>query len=236
MSREDRRGSTALLGITLALTVVLIIVLAWKTAGGGSTEAATARPGPTAGSELAEKLLSYQRRLPDDPLAIGRADAPVVLIAYEDFRCPYCAKYATDIEPQLIERYVTSGVLRIEWRDFPVLGEESMELAKAARAAARQGKFWEFHDAVYAIGASKPRFSEELIQDLAREAGVPDLTRFNADRADPRIERAIRADMAEGRELGVFSTPTFFINTQPILGAQPLERFMTIIEAERATR
>jgi len=218
--------------ITVPLTVAVIAVLAWKTAGGRSTETATTRPSPTATSDLAAKLLSYQRRQPDDPLAIGRADAPVVLIAYADFRCPHCARFATETAPRLIERYVTSGVLRIEWRDFPVLGEESMELAKAARAAARQGKFWEFHDAVDA--AQEPSFSEERIQEMARQAGVPDLARFNADRADPDVERAIQADMAEGRKLGVFSTPTFLINTQPVLGAQPLERFAAIIEAERA--
>jgi protein-disulfide isomerase len=232
MSSEDRRPSTLLLlWVTVALTVAVITVLAWKTSGGRSTETANTRPSPTATSDVGAKLLSHQRRQPDDPLAIGRVDALVVLIAYEDFRCPYCAKFSTEIQPRLIERYVTSGVLRIEWRDFPVLGEESMELAKAARAAARQGKFWEFHDVVYA--AQEPSFSEERIQELAREAGVPDLARFNADRADPAIERAIKADVTEGRRLGVFSTPTFLINTQPLLGAQPWDRFITIIEAER---
>lgn len=237
MASDDGKRPTRMLWVTLALTVVVIAALAWGTAAGGRpAEPESSQPSQNADSSLAERLLSLQRRQPDDPFALGREDAPVVLIKYEDFRCPFCSAFATDIEPLLIERYVESGVLRIEWRDFPVLGEESMEIAKAARAAARQGKFWQFHDVAYAMskGMRKPSFPEERIQEAAREAGVPDLAMFNADRADPAIARAIQADVAEGRKLGVSSTPTFLINTQPVLGAQPLEHFTSIIEAERA--
>ena len=72
-------------------------------------------------------------------MALGKPDAPVVMINYAELRCPFCAKFSRDIEPELIKRYVDAGVLRLEWRDFPIFGEESLEAAKAGRAAAAQG-------------------------------------------------------------------------------------------------
>lgn len=97
---------------------------------------------------MSEQLKALQRRESCDPFAMGRADAPIVMVKHEDYRCPSCSKFTADVEPQLIERYVEDGTLRIERRDFPVFGEEPLEMAKAGRAAARQGKFWEFHDVV----------------------------------------------------------------------------------------
>lgn len=230
--------SSRVLWSAAALAVVVVGVLAWGVLGGQ-------RPSPQAGQRndaasqdgaMAERLMALQRREPGDPFALGRADAPVVLIKYEDFRCPFCAKFTADVEPELIERYVETGVLRIEWRDFPVFGDESVEMAKAGRAAARQGKFWQFHDVAYAMGegTKKASFPEERIQQVARQAGVPDLAQFNADREDPAIMQAIQADLAEGQALGVSSTPSFIINGQVVLGAQPLEQFVTVIEQERA--
>nr|WP_307850151.1 thioredoxin domain-containing protein [Saccharopolyspora sp. HNM0986] len=215
----------------------MVAALAWGTYGGRPTgsEGGQQHQAAAPDSGMAQQLRALQRRQPGDPFAMGRTDAPVVLIKYEDFRCPFCSKFTADVEPQLIERYVRTGVLRIEWRDFPIFGAESVEMAKAGRAAAHQGRFWQFHDIAYAMGGGtkKASFPEERIQEVAREAGVPDLAKFNADRADPTIQQAIQADATEGQQLGVSSTPAFIVNTEPILGAQPLESFVSVIEAER---
>lgn len=73
----------------------------------------------------------------------------MVLIAYSDYQCPFCGRWVEETMPELIDRYVDSGVLRIEWREFPYLGEASWQLAVGARAAAEQDLFWEFHERVY---------------------------------------------------------------------------------------
>lgn len=238
MAAKTEKGSGKALWFAAALAIVVIAALAWGTLGARPTGSEDNRQDQAAsqGSGMDQRLKALQRRQPGDPFAMGRADAPVVLIKYADFRCPFCSKFTADVEPQLIERYVETGVLRIEWRDFPVFGPESVEVAKAARAAARQGRFWQFHDVAYSMGSGtkKASFPEERIQEVARQAGVPDLARFNADRADPAIAQAIQADMAEGQQLGISGTPAFIVNTEPILGAQPLERFVAVIEAERA--
>lgn len=227
-STRSRRAFWAL----SALAVAVVAVLAW-----GAAEPSQ-QSGPAPGQRAdatGEKLKSFQRRQADDPYALGRVDAPVVMIQYEDYRCPYCAKFNRDVEPQLIDRYVRSGVLRIEWRDFQKQGGQSVEVAEAARAAARQGRFWQFHDAAYAAsdGSNKPDFPPERVLDLARAAGVPDLERFNADRADPRIAQEIAADQDEARAAGLPTTPAFLINGQAVLGDQPLDQFQSTIDSER---
>ena len=79
------------------------------------------------------------RRDADDYTAIGDVDAPLVMIEYSDYRCPYCALYATETQPELIKKYVDTGKLRIEWRDTPIFGEQSLDAAVAAPAAGEQG-------------------------------------------------------------------------------------------------
>lgn len=86
-------------------------------------------------------------------LAVGRADAPVVMIEYSDFQCAFCGQFARKTEPELLRSYVDKGLLRIEWRNFSVFGEESEQAALAGWAAGQQKKFWEFHDVAY----SNPR-------------------------------------------------------------------------------
>ena len=238
MASSSGRRSPRVLWSVAALAVTVVAVLAWGAFGGQQSPQTTDRQEQTGSQNggMSEQLKALQRREAGDPFAMGRADAPVVLVEYEDFRCPFCSKFATDVEPQLIERYVKTGVLRIEWRDFPIFGEESLEMAKAGRAAARQGKFWQFHDIAYSMGSTteKASFPEERIQQIAREAGISDLAKFNADRGDPTIMQEIQTDMAEGQRLGVSSVPSFIVNSQPILGAQPLEQFTSVIEQERA--
>lgn len=174
------------------------------------------------------------RRDARDALAVGRADAPVVLIQYADFACGYCGKFARDTEPALVEKYVEKGVLRIEWRNFPIFGEESEGAARAAWAAGQQGRFQEFHRAAYAQGAKEKGFGEDRLAALAREAGVPDLARFTRDLDGAAARRAVERDQEEGYGLGVASTPSFLVNGVPIAGAQPLETFTAVIDAAAA--
>ena len=190
-----------------------------------------AQPVPPQQESPLDKLA---RRDPGDPHAKGRPDAPVVLINYSDFRCPFCAKFGRDIEPELLRRF--GDDLRVEWRDFPIFGEESLNAAKAAHAAGAQGRFWEFHDAAFAQAppSGHPPMPPERLVELARQAGVADIERFKADMNDPAAFAAIQADAMEGSELGVSSTPTFVINGEPVLGAQPLEHFVDVIERARA--
>ena len=139
------------------------------------------------------------------------------------------------MEPELYEKYVKDGTLRLEWKDFPYQGRESVDAALAARAAQAQGKFWEYHDLIYANQSSgnSGGYSEESLTALAEEAGL-DVDRFRRDLESARYEAVVQADFEEGQGLGISGTPTFFINGRVLVGLQPLSTFEEAIEeAER---
>ena len=134
------------------------------------------------------------------------------------------------MEPKLYKEYVKDGTLRIEWRDFPYRGQESVNAAVAARSAQAQGRFWEYHDLLYDSQFSG--FSDENLTELAREAGL-DTQRFESDYRSGRYERSVRADFQQGLNAGVNGTPTFFINGKMLVGLQPVGVFENAIEDAR---
>ena len=138
------------------------------------------------------------------------------------------------MEPELIDRYVKDGTLRIEWRDFPYQGQESVSAALAARAAQAQGRFWEYHDLLYYNQSSgnSGGYSEENLIALARKASL-DTKRFEEDLRAARYGGVVQADFQEGQRLGISGTPTFFINGEVLVGLQPLGVFEKAIKDAR---
>ena len=134
------------------------------------------------------------------------------------------------MEPKLYKEYVKDGTLRIEWRDFPYRGQESVNAAVAARAAQAQGGFWEYHDLLYDSQFSG--YSDENLVALARQAGL-DTKRFQSDYENARYEGVVQADFQKGLDLGVNGTPTFFINGKTLVGLQSVGVFEDAIEEAR---
>ena len=132
-----------------------------------------------------------------------------------------------------MQRYVEEGTLRIEWHDFAYLGEESRTAAQAARAAQEQGKFWEYHDALYQNQRSinGGTFSNEKLVELAQELGL-DLESFESGLTSGRFEEVVQTDLREAQDAGIQGTPSFTINGQRLVGPQSLEAFEQAIEAE----
>lgn len=231
-----KKTRNVILALVLAAVLVLTIVLVGAAA--QENRLKSAAPPPMAGSntDAQPQELNLERRIPSDPLAVGAVDAPVVMIEYSDYRCPYCGVYARKTQPEIIKKYVDSGQLRIEWRDLPVLGEASVNAAVAARAAGEQGLFWQFNEAVYAAAPEKGKaeLSDPELVALAEKAGVPDMAKFASDLKNPELLALVRADLAEGTQLGLNSTPTFVINNQSIPGAQPMDVFTQVIDAALA--
>ena len=160
-----------------------------------STVQETSAPTLTAPKAL-EIVHGEVTRDPDDPRAKGKADAPVVMVIYSDFGCPYCTLFAQEVEPGLSD-LIEDGTLRIEWRDLAQITPTSPLAAQAGIAAGNQGKFWEFHDAVYADAdpQSHPEYTEDSLVGFAQKAGVPDIERFRTDMNDAATVTAV-ADWA----------------------------------------
>lgn len=215
----------------LVLAAVAGLGIAAATAGGSDSRTAPS----SAGSAAAQDADTLARRTPGDPRALGEVDAPVVMVMWSDFQCPFCGRFTRETEPALVQRYVDTGVLRIEWRDFPYIGPESLPAAVAGRAAAAQGRFWEFGEIVYGQ-ERRPRSSDydaTHLRAYAEQAGL-DLARYDADVAAQRGMAEAKAELAEATDLGVTGTPAFLVNGAPIIGAQPLESFVSAIEQAAA--
>ncbi|CRZ16818.1 DsbA family protein [Mycolicibacterium neworleansense] len=243
--RENVNKDLVFIGGLVVIAAALIAYLLIRPGDDAVSAAPTTGPSVTslsdaeaAGGSLDGRRPPVERRQAGDPLALGATDAAVALVVFSDYRCPFCAKFSRDIEPELVKRYVDAGQLRIEWRDFPIFGPQSMSAARAGRAAAEQGKFWEFNRAVYAAAPerSKADLTDAALIEYAREAGVPDIGRFTAGLRGNTFDAAINADLARGTAIGVPSTPAFLINDVPMLGAQPTEEFVRAIDAALAAR
>lgn len=221
----SKRLWTLLIGLGLIAMLAGGVVYLVGMGGGDSVNPAAESDGQLSGqgSEAAGAEIEHP--------SLGDADAPVVMIEYSDFQCPYCGKFARETEPELIEKYVEAGTLRIEWRDFPYFGQESVNAALAARAAQEQGKFWEYHGVLYDNQKSmnSGAFSDENLSKFAREVGL-DVEKFEADAKSGKYEAAVNKDFQEGQSKGVTGTPTFFINGEALVGAQPAEVFEKAIE------
>lgn len=164
--------------------------------------------------------------LPDPTL--GDDGAPVEVVEYSDFRCPYCGQFARETKPELIERYVDTGVVRYVWRDLPYQGEAARQAALAARAAQEQGAFWEYHGELFAT--QDQAFSEERLRSIASGLDL-DLDAFDEALRTERHADVVAAGFDRGQELGLTGTPAFTVNGEVIIGAQPLEVFVEAIEA-----
>lgn len=162
---------------------------------------------------------------------MGDANAPVVIVEYADFQCPFCGAFAREVQPQIEAAYVKTGKVRFEWRDFAWMGDESLAAANAARCAADQGAFWAYHDRLYTVrvAPNSGTFSRERLLADAQALRL-DTSSFTACLDGQRHGAEVAADTAEATRLGMTGTPTFLINGQRIVGAQPFDVFATTIE------
>lgn len=187
--------------------------------------------GSDSGSEGEEVDLSFvEHRVEDDSRAVGDVDAPVTLVMFSDYQCPYCATWNEETLPTMME-YVDKGDLRIEMRDLAVFGEESERAARAAYAAGLQDKYWEFHNAMFEGGEHPPKseLDDDSLVSTAKELGL-DPTKFKGDLNSVDAHEEFEANAQESSSLGVASTPTFVIGGKPLVGAQPTKEFVGAVD------
>jgi len=234
-STRPQRPSWVVPTLILAVTAVLVVLVVLVRTGGDSG----AQPGAgSAGQNTAVEVEQVEepdfsfaeRRDDDDLLAAGPVDAPVGLVVFSDYQCPFCASWNADTLPVMMQR-AEAGDLRIEWRDVNVFGEASERASRASYAAAEQDAFWEYHDVLFAEGEtrSEQELSDDALVDLAAELGL-DTDRFAQDLDSEQTREQITANAHLGLELGAHSTPTFILGGQPILGAQPTEVFVDALD------
>jgi protein-disulfide isomerase len=163
-------------------------------------------------------LISVLHPVPTTPPSLehgrtlGSADAPVKMDVWSDFQCPFCAQFWTTVEPKLVSTYVAPGDVQLIYHDYTFLGQESVDAAIAARCADRQGKFWEFHDYLYANQGTENSgaFAPARLTQFAEAIGL-DMTAWSACLQDPTIAQANQAETVQGQASGISGTPTILV-------------------------
>jgi len=155
---------------------------------------------------------------------MGPADAPVTVVAFSDFQCPFC-KRAAPISKQLVDAY--PGKVRVAFRQHPLpMHKNAMPAAKAALAANEQGKFWEFHDLMF---ENQQDLSEENLAKLAQKAGL-NVAKFTKDMKSTKYDKQIQDDIDFAMKNGASGTPAFYVNGVYLKGAKPLQAFQEVID------
>jgi protein-disulfide isomerase len=154
----------------------------------------------------------------------GAQGAPVTIVEFSDYQCPYC-RQAEDVLARISAEY--GERVRVIYRDFPLdFHAGARPAAEAARCAGESGRFWEYHDLLF---VAQPAFSRANLLTYARRLDL-DVPRFAACLDSGRFRAAVDRDLEEGLGLGVRGTPTFFINGQRLVGAQPIESFRQAVD------
>jgi protein-disulfide isomerase len=163
---------------------------------------------------------------------LGNEDAPVTMIEYSDFQCPFCGQFHQESFPLILENYIKTGKVFFIYRHFTILGPPSFRAAKASLCANEQGSFWPYHDILFANqDETDPQaFSAPRLELFAENVGL-DVDSFRECVIDDRMDSLIDEDYSMATEDGASTTPTFIINGKLVRGAQAYEVFETEIEA-----
>lgn len=208
---DNRRYAIVAVGVVLVIVVGLIAAIGLT---GGSRATNT--------DELIQTA--------DQSRIIGEADAPLVIKDFSDFGCPHCRDAAANLTPEIIETYVNTGQVRLEFIPVSVLGEESTFAAQAALCADDQGKFWSYHDVLF-DRQGRDRFTVDNLSGYAEQVGL-DRQQFR----DCVLSGQHRSDVEQNniafRESGGTGTPTFVVGTEVVGGAVPFEQMQPVIERQ----
>lgn len=168
----------------------------------------------------------------------GNSNAKVTIVEFADLRCPFCERFFTDTEPQIMKDYVDTGKAKFVFRQYAFLGPASTVAANAAECANEQGKFWDFHDYMYKNQPDESDTSMYTTDKLTAIAGQLGMNtdQFQSCLSANKYSDKVNSDMADGQKAGVTGTPTIFIDGTPIVGAQPYDAFKQLIDQELAKK
>jgi len=225
------KGLSGLLGVLL----VLSIFTGGFGVGGDSPSSVGTFPSPIKAAPNAPSpngaAVADMKALADDDPFLGSEDAPVTIIEWSDYECPFCAKFYSQTLDQIKSQYVETGKVKFVYRDFPLSFHPQAEPAAiAANCAGEQGKYFEFHNKIFDNGGATGKSSIDY-KKWVQEFGL-DVATWEQCLNDPAQKAEIAKDIQDGVSAGIQGTPGFLINGNLVSGAQPFSVFQQVIEAE----
>lgn len=199
---------------------------------GATTAAAPNQPNQPQAPAPGQKVNVSVGHLPPK----GNPNAKVKIVAFEDFRCPFCDRFFKDAEAQLIKDYVDTGKAVIYYRNYQFLGSASVVAGNAGECANEQKKFWEMHDYLYQNQPDESdtsMYTTDKLTTIAGQLGM-NTSQFSTCLDSKKYDKNVQSDLTDGQQAGVNGTPTTFINGLAVVGAQPYSAFKTIIDQELA--
>lgn len=239
---EEKKITT----FTTPILVILLVIVAFLAGmfwtriryleqGKAPEGTAQASPAPGAieeGTPLSEEQIN--KIVSGGAATRGEEDAPVTIVEFSEYQCPYCGRYVAEAYPQILEEY--GDQIYYIFHDYPLsFHQYAQKMAEVARCAGDQDQYWEMHDLIFEnqeVWSSKQNVETD-INSYVSQLGL-DKEEFDDCLVSGKYTQTVKNDFELGTEVGVQGTPTFFINGQKIVGAQPFENFKTIIDAELA--
>ncbi|OHA01027.1 MAG: hypothetical protein A3C11_00945 [Candidatus Sungbacteria bacterium RIFCSPHIGHO2_02_FULL_49_12] len=215
-------GAIIVAGVLIALAVLY---------SGGFRSPSNAGGGKPADGGTAGAGQKTNAEIASDGPALGSPDAPVVVVEFSDFQCPFCGKFHQEVEQKLLNDYVKTGKVQFVYRNFAFLGPESVDAAAAALCANDQGKFWLYHDYLFSHqqGENQGAFAKDKLKSFAAAIGL-NTSQFNSCFDSQKYTEKVNKDKADAVALGVNATPTTFVNGVQIQGAVPYAQFKQAVD------
>jgi protein-disulfide isomerase len=194
-------------GVVLAIIVVVVVIVV---AGSGGSSDDGGDPSNLVEKGHVEKLLGG---IPQNATILGKASAPVKLFEYGDLQCPICKEYSEEILPKIIENQVKNGEVSITFRNFIIIGPQSIPAGEAALAAGAQGKGWSFIETWYRNqGEENSGYATDgFIEAMAKYVGVPDLAKWKEEWKGGKYKKQVEETTAQAEKIGFTGTPSFSI-------------------------
>lgn len=217
--------------------IILVIVVIFLVHGQGTTRtpAPEILPQETQNSSQTVSLDAIASNL--SPV-LGSENAPITMIEFGDYQCFYCNHFFHNTEPDIVKNYIDTGKVKMYFKDFTIIGQDSVTAANAAHCAQEQGKFWEYHDTLYNnwAGENTGWASTTNLEQFAKQIGL-NQDQFDQCMAQTRYIPIIRNSVSDANNLGLTGTPDFFIigpgnSVTKVVGAQPYQVFDEIFKSK----
>ena len=222
--------------------VIAVVVIVFFMFGQGTEKSNIQTPGAqTQGQGLGTSGQIAQLHLLVDNTSpiLGSKNASITMIEFGDYQCFYCNKFYHDTEPDILKNYINTGKVRMVFKDFTIIGQDSVNAAHASHCAQEQGKFWEYHDALYDnwSGENTGWASSSNLLKFAKQVGL-DTTAFDQCMTQSKYISTVQGSLSNAKDLGLTGTPDFFIilpdhSITKVVGAQPFEVFDNIFKSQQ---
>jgi protein-disulfide isomerase len=230
-----RRRRLIQYGTGAGFLAVIIVVVAIVVSQSGSSGSGAGAGGDVADASLVSKQL---QGIPQSGTVLGDPKAKVTVIEYGDLQCPVCDAFSKEIAPDLIADVVKQGTATYDFRQFAILGPDSVTAAKAALAAGEQGRYWNFIELFYRNQGEENSgyVTDDFLTSIAKGAGVADISKWNADRKSPKLKAEIAKVHSDASALGLNATPSFVVEgpggQKPLgSGVIPLSQIQSAIKS-----